>query len=553
MNKKFIAILACIMLLSFIIPVSGTPPYPPSNPNPSNGATGVEIDVDPSWTGGDPDGDPVTYDVYFGTVSPPPGVTSNQTNNFYSPGLLDVNTKYYWRIGVWDNNSEFTLGPIWNFTTRPNTFPDQASNPGPANNSVDIDIYADLNWTGGDPDLYDSIYYNVFFGTSTNPPNIETVYLFNTYDLGRLQYNTQYYWRIDTWDSYGAETDGPEWTFTTRDDNPPNTPSNPEPINNSINISLFTDLNWTGGDPDPNDPVTYDVYFGTNNPPPRIIINQSSTTYNPGAINPGATYYWRIVAWDAYGYSSSGPIWTFTTRDDNPPYIPSNPNPADNSTDILIDSDLSWTGGDPDNGDSVTYDVFFGTNSNPPLVSSAQTSTTYDPGILDYDTRYYWRIISIDSYSNSTLGPIWNFRTEVYANDPPNRPSAPDGPPFGHYQKSQTFTTSTTDPEGDLLYYRFDWDDGTLSKWVGPYESGQTAAASHTWLFQGTYAIKVQARDEHYAVSVWSDPYSITMPKNKVLSNTFILQLLEILIERFPLLEKILLLTPFFSNILNIE
>ena len=147
---------------------------------------------------------------------------------------------------------------------------------------------------------------------------------------------------------------------------------------------------------------------------------------------------------------------------------------------------------------------------------------TYDPGELDYETQYYWRIEAQDNYGNSTTGPLWTFRTEVLINDPPNKPDAPDGPSFGRYLKSYTFTTSTTDPDGDLIYYRFDWDDGTFSNWIGPYESGQIVAASHSWSIQGSYAIKAQAKDEHDVESIWSDPLSISMPKRKSENDTLL-------------------------------
>ena len=53
-------------------------------------------------------------------------------------------------------------------------------------------------------------------------------------------------------------------------------------MNHATNVDVTMDLSWNGGDPDPGDTVTYDVCFGTTNPPPKVVSNQSATTYNPG-------------------------------------------------------------------------------------------------------------------------------------------------------------------------------------------------------------------------------------------------------------------------------
>jgi len=104
-------------------------------------------------------------------------------------------------------------------------------------------------------------------------------------------------------------------------------------------------------------------------------------------------------------------------EENNPPYVPSNPDPFDHETDVDVNADLSWIGGDPDLGDTVTYDVYFGTSSPPPKVSENQSLTLYDPGTMNYNTTYYWQIIAWDNHDASTSGPIWEFTTTSLTNN----------------------------------------------------------------------------------------------------------------------------------------
>jgi len=79
------------------------PPYQPNNPHPTDGLVNVFVNEPLSWTGGDPDNDTVTYDVYFGASSPPPKVFNNQLLTTYHPGILSFSTHYYWQIIAWDS------------------------------------------------------------------------------------------------------------------------------------------------------------------------------------------------------------------------------------------------------------------------------------------------------------------------------------------------------------------------------------------------------------------------------------------------------------------
>jgi hypothetical protein len=84
--------------------------------------------------------------------------------------------------------------------------------------------------------------------------------------------------------------------------------------------------------------------------------------------------------------------------------------PALGATDVSIDADLTWDCSDPDE-DELTYDVYFGTAENPPLVSDDQGITIYDPGTLDYNTCYYWKVYAFDTAGEST-GVSMHFYTE---------------------------------------------------------------------------------------------------------------------------------------------
>lgn len=129
----------------------------------------------------------------------------------------------------------------------------------------------------------------------------------------------------------------------------------------------------------------------------------------------------------------------------------------------------------------------------------------------------------------------------ISSNNPPNRPDQPTGPAGGKSGFSYSYYSSSTDPNGDRIYYMFDWGDGTELKWDGPYSSGSTVVASHTWNAQGTYQVKVKAIDDPNSdgdlsdgiESVWSYPLPVTMPKSKYIC-------LQNIFTRISFLSKLL-------------
>lgn len=79
----------------------------------------------------------------------------------------------------------------------------------------------------------------------------------------------------------------------------------------SIN-GATTQLSWEAKDPD-NDPMPYDIYFGTENPPQTLSENIASTSIDV-SISPNLHYYWRVVVKDNKQGVAKGQVWNFKTE-----------------------------------------------------------------------------------------------------------------------------------------------------------------------------------------------------------------------------------------------
>jgi hypothetical protein len=380
--------------------------------------------------------------------------------------------------------------------------------------------------------------FTVYFGNST-PPSlaIENTSIMS-YISDKLDFNTTYYWRVDVWNKKGEQKKGTIWSFTTRDNNPPNTPSNPYPSNGSKNSSICGKFNWSGGDPD-NDNVTYDLYLGEcGKQLEKIASNITSSYYNfTQLLEFNTCYIWKIVAWDEFGYIMSGPIWMFITQQNLPPYVPSDPFPKDGDA-VPANITLRWDGGDPNPCDLVTYDVYLGTTTPLPKVSSNQTRTWFDPGILNMFETYYWKVIAWDSGGLLASGPKWSFTTGD--NKPPGPPKI-EGPsprlkllpkPF---PGTHEFTFCAIDPDDDMIYYYIDWGDGTYEDWIGPFLSGEKVSVNHTYEEKGTFTIRAKAKDIWDQEGTWGT-YQIPIQRN----DKIIYLLLQKWFINAPLVQRLL-------------
>ena len=129
---------------------------------------------------------------------------------------------------------------------------------------------------------------------------------------------------------------------------------------------------------------------------------------------------------------------------------------------------------------------------------------------------------------NSPYLDYYLMKIDIIDDNPPDKPEL-DGPSSGRIYAEHTFTASTTDPDGDDVYYIFDWSDNSNSDWLGPYKSGEEITVSHRWttfeIWDGL--IRVRTKDVHNVMSEWSDPIEFTVPRNRITNNFLLLRLLE--------------------------
>ncbi|HEX6790357.1 MAG TPA: FlgD immunoglobulin-like domain containing protein [Candidatus Krumholzibacteria bacterium] len=417
----------------------GQAPYPPTSPSPADYATWVGTSDALSWAYSPFDGDIVSSDVYLGKTTVPPLVATVSSPTWQPPAALDGNTLYYWRVVLHDAEGLATYGPLWRFTTRTgNSAPSAPTAPVPATFATNVGLQTTLSWQCSDSDG-DALRYYVYFGTVNPPPLAASLLNFARYTPATMTANTQYYWYVVARDSYGAETTGPVWTFTTGAfiNHPPGAPTAVSPANNAINVPFTTDLGWNSTDVD-GDPITFSVYFGTVSPPPLVASDVTLRTYDPGNLAFDTVHYWRIVARDSHGLETSGPTWVFRTQLNNPPTL-TTPSPPNGATNVVLTPTLSWQSTDEFPGS--TFDVCFGTTSPPPVVASNLTTTSYAPGTLAVETGYFWRVIAHDAQGNTRTGSIWAFSTAM--NPTPSNPSPGDNTYAG---ASVTLRWSTSDP-----------------------------------------------------------------------------------------------------------
>ncbi len=303
---------------------------------------------------------------------------------------------------------------LWVGGDRPN-----AHNPTPADGTLLRETWVLLSWLPGDFAASHDVYLSENFddvdaGTSEAFQGNQTLTEFTTgfpgfsYPDGLVP-GTTYYWRIDEVEADGTtKHKGFVWSFAV----PPRTAYFPDPANGAEAVDPEGKLSWTPGFGS----ILHYVYFGDNfddvsnaagNPP------WGTTTYDPGTLELAKTYYWRVDEFDIVE-THKGDVWSFTTEG-----AVGNSNPSNGAVDVKQTPVLTWVSGIF----AASHNVYFGTDAD--AVKNADTSSpeykgtrdldaeTYDPGKLEWDTTYYWRIEEVNDANPDSpwVGVVWTFTT----------------------------------------------------------------------------------------------------------------------------------------------
>ena len=295
-----------------------------------------------------------------------------------------------------------------------------ASGPTPKDGVLIEETWTNMSWRPGDFAVSHDLYIGTDFDDVNN--GAEGTFASNTSSAFQvvgfpgfaipegLQPGTTYYWRIDEVNDLDPNSPwkGNVWSFSIA----PKTAYEPNPADGAESVDLNVELSWTGGFGS----KLHTVYFGDNFEDVNNATGgqaQGTVTYTPGPLKMAKTYYWRVDEFDIVE-THKGDIWSFTTEG-----AVGSPSPAKGGVDVTQTPILAWLPG----VFADSHEVYFGTDTD--AVKNADTSSpeykgsgnlgseSYEPGQLEWNTTYYWRIDEANNTNADSpwIGPVWSFTT----------------------------------------------------------------------------------------------------------------------------------------------
>lgn len=86
------------------------------------------------------------------------------------------------------------------------------------------------------------------------------------------------------------------------------------PVDNAVNISTKTTLEWEASHDPEGKALYYNVYIDTNNPPQKRVAKDLTETYYKTSLKANTTYYWQVIVRDEGNSTNESEIWSFKTK-----------------------------------------------------------------------------------------------------------------------------------------------------------------------------------------------------------------------------------------------
>ncbi|NLH15985.1 MAG: tandem-95 repeat protein [Phycisphaerae bacterium] len=256
-----------------------------------------------------------------------------------------------------------------------------------------------------------------------------------------LSLETQYEWYVNV----NETTDSPVWNFTTASPKA----NHPNPAIGAIDVDINADLSWTAGI----GAVSHDVYFGTHSSTLALVSSeQASTSYDPGTLQEGTTYYWAVDEHDSVGGITYGPVWRFTTPVPGPEVILTAGSVwkyNDTNTDLYSQG---WPTADDSLWESGPAPLGYG---DAHIVTSLTMGNT-----TRYPSYYFRKSFTLDKeYQSATLKVLRDDGCVVYLNGVEVVRSGMPTSAITH----TTFSSITVSDAAETTYYEFTIDPALLT------------------------------------------------------------------------------------------
>ena len=212
------------------------------------------------------------------------------------------------------------------------------------------------------------------------------------------------------------------------DDDDPTPEPTPEPINlapsvvqtliypsaNLLCINEIIDFDWSDATDPENDAIKYQLTIASNRSLTQIVEQQTvSSSQRTITMQKGVPFYWNVIAIDSKNNKSlPSTTQAFYTNgigiSNFAPFTATLISPEHKSSINAGTIVLSWNGSDANIDDVLSFDLYFGEFSDPPLFQSGLLIKTLDVTVETGKT-YYWKVNIIDNSEAKTIGQVWGF------------------------------------------------------------------------------------------------------------------------------------------------